>query len=229
MTTSGTYTFGPSVGQLVLNAYGRIQIRRTEITQQHLIDAADESNLLQVEFSNLLPNLWLSETYTAALTQGTATYTLPARLIAPMAVYLTTTYGGNSTDRILTPISTYEYAALPVKTTQAPPTSYWFDRQEEPIMHLWPVPDGNATYTLNMRMVSQPQDAKLPNGQTPEFPYRFLDAFTAGLAARLAVIYRPELEDRRKADAQRAWDIAATQDQEDVPLWVAPMIGTYYR
>lgn len=229
MTTSGTYGFAPSVGELVLNAFGRIQIRRTEITQQHLADAANESNLLQVEFSNRLPNLWLSETHTVSLSQGTASYVLPARLIAPMAVYLTTTYGSTSNDRILTPISTYEYAALPTKTTQGPPTSFWFDRQESPVVHLWPVPDGDAVYTLNLRMVSQPQDAKLPNGQNLEFPYRFLDAFAAGLAARLSVIYRPELEDRRKADAERAWSIAATQDQEDVPLFVAPMIGGYYR
>ena len=229
MATSGTYTFNPSVGDLVLDAFARIQIRRTEITQQHLIDAAMQANFVQVEMSNLLPNLWLSETYTTALTQGTASYTLPARLIAPMAVYLTTTYGGNSTDRILSPISTFEYAALPTKTTQGPPTSFWFDRQEEPVVHLWPVPDGNATYTLNMRMVSQPQDALLANGQTAEFPYRFLDAFAAGLAARLAVIYRPELEDKRKADAERAWSIAATQDQEDVPMYISPMLGNYYR
>ena len=229
MTTSGTYAFGPSVGELMLNAFGRIQIRRTEITQQHLADAANEANFVQVEMSNRLPNLWLSETYTVSLSQGTADYTLPARLIAPMAVYLTIASGSNSTDRILVPISTFEYASLPNKTTQGQPTSYWFDRQESPIFHLWPVPDGNATYTLNLRMVSQPQDAKAPNGLAPEFPYRFLDAFAAALAARLAVIYKPELEDKRKADAERAWTIAATQDQEDVPMFVAPQLGQYWR
>ena len=229
MATSGTYTYNPSVGDLVLNAFGRIQIRRTEITQQHLIDAANEANLLQVEMSNRLPNLWLSETYSVSLVSGTADYTLIARLIAPMAVYLTTTYNGVSTDRILSPISTFEYAALPNKTTSGPPTSFWFDRQETPIVHLWPVPDGNATYTLKMRMISQPQDALLTNGQTAEFPYRFIDAFVAGLAARLSVIYRPELETKRQADAERAWSIAATQDQEDVPLYISPMLGNYYR
>lgn len=229
MASSGTYGFGPSVGEIVLDAFSRIQIRRTEITQQHLVDAAVQANFVQVEMSNRLPNLWLSETYEVSLVQGTAEYELPARLIAPMAVYLTTEYNGVSTDRILSPISTFEYAALPTKTTQGPPTSFWFDRQESPIVHLWPVPDGNATYTLNLRMVSQPQDALMSNGQTPELPYRFLDAFAAQLAARLAVIYRPELEDKRKADAERAWTIAATQDQEDVPMYISPMLGNYYR
>lgn len=229
MASSGTYSFAPSIGELILNAYGRIQIRRTEITQQHLADAANEANLVQVEFSNRLPNLWLCETYTVNLSQATAEYTLPARLIAPMAVYLTITQGSVSTDRILVPISTYEYAALPNKTTQGQPTSFWFDRQESPIVHLWPVPDGNAIYTLNLRMVSQPQDARAQSGTTLEFPYRFLDAFAASLAARLAVIYKPELEAKRQADAERAWAIAATQDQEDVPMFITPALSGYYR
>lgn len=229
MTTSATYAFNPSIGELVLNAFGRIQLRRTEITEQHLVDAANEANFLQVEFSNRLPNLWLAETYTVSLTQGTASYPLLARLIAPTAVYLTINNNGVATDRILTPLSTYEYAALPVKTTQGVPTSYWFDRQETPVVYMWPVPDGNATYTLNLRMISQPQDARLANGINAEIPYRWLDAFTAALAARLAVIYRPELEAKRQADAERSWTIAATEDTEQVPLYLIPGIASYYR
>lgn len=229
MTTSATYSFNPSIGELVLNAFGRIQIRRTEITEQHLVDAANEANFLQVEFSNRLPNLWLAETYTVSLTQGTASYTLLPRLIAPTAVYLTINNNGVATDRILTPISTYEYAALPVKTTQGVPTSYWFDRQETPVVYMWPVPDGNAQYVLNLRMISQPQDAKLGNGINAEIPFRWLDAFTAALAARLAVIYKPELEAKRQADAERAWTIAATEDTEQVPMYLIPTIGGYYR
>jgi hypothetical protein len=229
MATSGTYSFSPSVGEIALNAFNRIQIRRTEITQQHLADAANEANFVQVEFSNRLPNLWLAETYSVSLVAGTASYALLPRLIAPMAVYMTTTSGSVSTDRILAPISTYEYAALPNKTTQGPPTSFWFDRQETPVVYLWPVPDDAATYTLKLRMVSQPQDANLPNGVTPEIPYRWLDAFTASLAARLATIYRPELEAKRQADAERSWQIAAAEDTEQVPLYIFPSLSGYYR
>ena len=230
MTTSGTYSYAPSTADLVLNAYGRIQIRRTEITQQHLADAAIEANLVQVEFSNRQPNLWLSETYPVSLVAGTSTYSLLARHISPMAVYMTTTNGsGTSTDRILFPISTFEYAALPNKTQQGPPTSFWFDRQETPQVVLWPVPDSAATYTLNLRILSQPEDATLPSGTTPNLPYRWFDAFTSALAARLSAIYKPEIEDRRKADAERAWQIASQQDTEDVPIYVIPALGGYCR
>ncbi len=172
--SSGTYAWSPSIGDLTLNAFGRIGIRRTELTQQHLADAATESNLLQVEFSNRQPNLWKSELYTVNLVEGQATYTLPARMISPMAVYITVTPVGSSTsfDRILNPISTYEYAALPDKQTQASPTTYWYNRQIAPQITMWQVPDGSANYVLNLQILSQPDDAKLPNGVTPNFPYR---------------------------------------------------------
>jgi len=230
MSSSGTYDFGPSVGDITLNAFGRIGIRRTELTQQHLQDAATESNFTQVEFSNRQPNLWLSELYEIPLVQGQAAYELPSRLISPMAVYMTVNPGGSgaSFDRILNPISTYEYASLPNKDIQAQPTTYWYHRTIAPEIYIWQVPDDSATYTLKLRILSQPEDAKLPSGVTPNLPYRWLDAFTAALSARLAAIYRQDLEDKRKADAERAWQIAAKEDIEYVPQFIYPALGTYY-
>jgi hypothetical protein len=238
MTSSGTYGFQPSVGDLVLNAFHRIGLRGTEIQQQHLNDAALEANFVQVEFSNRQPNLWLSELYQVSLVQGTATYTLPARMIAPMAVYMTVTPSGgdNPFDRILNPISTYEYASLPDKTTQAPPTCYWYNRQIAPQVTLWQVPDGNATYVLNLQILSQPQDANLPLGVTPQIPYRWFDAFTAALAARLAEIYPDTLTKSKGptavsdmwAKAERAWQIASKEDIEYVPTYIYPALGGYY-
>lgn len=228
MTTSSTYTFDPGIGDLVLSAFARIGIRRTEITQQHMADAAVEANLVQVELSNLQPNLWSAETYTISLSQGTSAYPLPARMISPMAVYLTLTQDGVSTDRILTPISTYEWAALPTKTLQAQPTTFWYERTNPPIVNLWPVPDGNATYTLNLRILSQLQDTKLSGGTTLQMPYRWLDVFTAKLAHRLARIYAPQIEDKRAADAERAWEIAAKEDIEYTPMFIYPTLSQYY-
>ena len=238
MTASGTYAFSPSIADLTLNAFGRIGLRRTELTQQHLADAATESNFVQVEMSNRQPNLWKSQLYQVSLTQGVATYTLPAAVVAPMAVYMTVTPTGSSSpyDRILNPISTYEYAALPNKTVQNPPTTFWYNRQIIPQITLWQVPDGNATYVLNLQILYQGQDATLPNGVTPDLPYRWLDAFTAMLAARLGEIYPTELVKSKGpsavadmwAKAERAWGIAAKEDIEYVPTYIIPGIGGYY-
>lgn len=213
----------------MLTAFGRLGIRRTEITAQHLADAENEANLLQVNLSNRQPNLWTDELYTQALTESTATYTLNARLIAIQAAYLTTTSGGVSTDRLLWPYSTFEYAAIPDKTQEGPPTAYWYNRQITPEMTLWPVPDGNATYTLKMRVCRQIQDVSLTSGTTLDLPYRWLDVYVADLAHRLSRIYAPALEQARKADAAEAWANAATEDQERVPLYISMSTQGYYR
>ncbi len=73
------------------------------------------------------------------------------------------------------------------------------------------------------------QDANLPGGETPDVPYRWIDAIVAGLAHRLSRIYAPQMEQLRKADAVDAWTTAATQDVENVALTLAPSIGLYYR
>lgn len=229
MATTGTYAYNPSAADLVLNAFARIQIRGPELTQQHLQDAYNEANLLQVEFSNRQPNLWTSELYTTTLVASTATYSLPARTITILAAYISTTTGSTTTDTILSPISTTDYASLPVKADEGVPSQFWYNRQLTPQVTFYPVPDDDTTYTLNLRILAQMEDVSLANGTTLDLPYRWMDAFTSGLASRLAQIYKPEMADRLDARAERAWKIAATEDQEDIPITVAPMIGGYFR
>lgn len=231
MTTSGTVAFNPSAGDFLLSAYARIGLRRSQLTTQHLTDAATEANLVQVEMANKQPNLWKSELVTVPLVTGTATYTLTARTISFMAVYLTVDTGdsGSTYDRILAPLSTFEYDAMPNKTTQAPPTSYWFNRQTIPTITMWPVPDDTATYFLNLQSLLQIEDVNVAGGATIDMPYRWLDAFTAKLAHRLARIYRPELEAVRKADADEAWNTAGGEDIEYVPMYILPQVNFYTR
>lgn len=230
MATTSTYAFNPSAGDLTLDAFGRIGIRRTELTQQHLADAAMAANFVQVSISNKLPNLWLAETYDVTLVAGTKTYTLPARLISPMAVWMTVTpSGGDPYDRVMMPISTYDYASLPNKDQQAMPTTFWLDRLTIPQVTVWPVPDGQQDIILHLRMISQPQDVSLTNGANINMPYRWLDFFAASLAHRLSRIYAPPLEAARKQDAADAWAEAANEDVEYVPLTIAPATGSYFR
>lgn len=213
----------------MLSAYARIGIRRTEITAQHMADAEQESNLVQVMLSNKQPNLWTDELYEQALTAGSGDYTLPDRMIAIQAAYITTSLNGVDQDRVIWPLSVFEWASLPNKTQQAPPTSYWYDRKITPIMHLWPVPDDSATYTLKMRICRQIQDVTIPGGVTLDLPYRWLDVFVADLSYRLARIYAPDKEAARKVDSKEAWDNAATEDVENVPIYIQPNLSGYYR
>lgn len=225
-TYSGSYNFSPSAGEIIMNAYGRIQIRPTEILASHIQQATMEMNLLLAKFNNQTPNLWAIDLEPLPLTQGAATYSLPAPTIQILDAYMRLDNPG--TDTMLYAMSRTEYAAVAQKTTQGPPNQFWFNRQISPEITLYPVPDGNGPYTLYLYIVRNIQDAYAAGGLNVEIPTLWMDALAAGLSYRLARIYRPELEDKRKMDADEAWTIAATQNTENVNLYVSPSIGGYY-
>ena len=224
MATSNTWAFNPSVGNLALSAYSRIQIRRPALLAEHLFDAYQETNFLMSSWSNMAPNLWTVDLVTQALVVGTATYAVDAKTVMILDAYITI----DSQDRLMFPMSRTEYASQPDKTNQATPTTYWFNRILSPTITLWPVPD-DSTVVLNYYRCTQNQDANLQSGETPAIPYRFVDAMVAGLAHRLARIYKPEVEAQRKQDAMEALALAQTQDIEAVPMFLAPQLEGYFR
>jgi hypothetical protein len=223
---SQTFNFFPSTGEIGLTAFGRIGIKRPAITASHMAELRNAANLLLSEWSNQTPNLWVVDLITEPLIAGQATYDVPVETVMILDLYLS--YGTPSTDRILFPVSRSEYAAYPDKTAQAVPNVFWFDRILAPTFTLWPVPDASSTYTVNYYSVRQTYDADVAGAKNPEIPYRFLEAFTAGIAWKLSEIYAPQLEDKLFARYQRAWGIASTQDVENVPLYITPGTGGYF-
>ena len=183
------------------------------------------SNLIMSEFSNRQPNLWTVGLTTVTLTPGTATYSVNPEIVMILDMYIS--YGTPSQDRLIFPISRTEYASYPNKTKQGFPSVFWFDRLLSPTFTLWAVPDSTYTYTASYYSCRQTQDMGLTNGTTPDLPYRFLEAFTAVLAWKLAEIYAPEREDKMMAKYERAWSIAATQDTENVGLYISPGLSGY--
>lgn len=225
-STSGTYDFLPSTGEIGLTAFGRVGIKRTAITASHMAELRNAANFLLSEWSNQTPNLWEVGLISTPLVAGTATYNVTAQTVMILDMYIS--YGTPNTDRLIFPISRSEYAAYPNKTTQSIPTVFWFNRLISPTITLWPVPDSAATYTMNYYSVRQTQDANLGSAETPEIPYRLLEAFTAGLAWKLSEIYNQALEEKMFSRYQRAWGIAASQDTENVPFYLTPGIGGYF-
>lgn len=223
MATSGTYAFNPSVGNLALSAYSRIQIRRPALLAEHMFDAYQETNFMMSSWSNMAPNLWTVDLVTQALTASTATYSVDAKTVMILDAYITV----SDQDRLIFPISRTEYSSYPNKSSEGVPSVFWFDRILAPTITLWLVPDD--TYTLSYYRCTQNQDANLQSGETPAVPFRFLDAMVAGLAHRLARIYKPELEQQRKQDAAEALALAQTQDTENVAMTMQPILSGYYR
>jgi len=228
VATSGTYNFNPSGAEFILTAFGRIQVRPTEITPSHMFTARMALNFVLSEMSNEQPNLWEVELQTIPLVQGTVSYSVPAQTVMILDLYLTTGSGVTTNDRYLYPISRTEYASYPNKTQQAPPTVYWYDRLISQTVTFYPVPDGNGPYTANFYSVRQTQDADVINGKNVEIPYRFYEMYTAGVAWKLAETYAPQLEDKALMKFERAKQIAYKQDVENVPMTIQPGLAGYF-
>lgn len=229
MATSGTYAFNLSNGGIMRNAFGRIRVRMPSIRTEHLITAQDELNLAFAEAANKQVNLWKVDQVTVPLVAGQATYDVDPSTVMILDAWIRTSQGGATNDRYISPVSRTDYASYSNKATPGAPTTYWFDRQINPTVTMWPVPDASGPYTLMYFRCRQMQDAAFAGGQTPDLPYRWLDWVVASLAYRLARHYAQELEAVRKVDAKEAWDVAASQDTENVNLSLSPPISTFYR
>jgi hypothetical protein len=121
-------------------------------------------------------------------------------------------------DILVTPFSRHEYVSQIMKQQIGRPTSYYLDRQINPVLYLWPAPSNvfnNLYYTYTQHM--QDINALIDNF---EVPARFYPPLTKALAYALA-IKNPQFDLTRsqvlKAEADEAYNIAAKEDRERVP------------
>ena len=229
MATSGLYTFNPDLGSLFLSAFSRDQVKRTELTPQHLADAKMEANLLQIEWANQGVLLWTQDTQTFTMVQGQATYSVPANTVMVLDLYISPNGTAGGQNRLIMPFSRTDYASISNPAQQGFPTSFFFLRTVAPSLTVWPVPDGNATYQCTYWRYRQIQDAVPAGGGNAEIQALFLDAYTAGLAHRLSRHYAPALEQQRKQDYADAFGLAMKQNTENVAIYITPGLSGYYR
>lgn len=151
-----------------------------------------------------------------------------------MAQAQTELYNDNHVDFILYPLSRTEYAMQPDKQIQYRPTTFWFDRQINPRIVFWNVPDNNGPYIMNLWVMQQPDDAVVEGGVGVGVPFRWFDAFCAGLALRLCRKFPPAPQSGTviadlRAEYQAALQSALKEDIERVPLMVTPGLTSYFR
>ena len=230
MTTSGTYTFNPSLGELVIYAFNLCGLRGTSVLQEHMQSARMASNMLLSRWANQGVNLWKVDLITVPLVTGQSTYTVDANTVVILDAYVTNDMTGENIDRIIMPVSRTEYASYPNKEQQGFPTVFWFDRLLSPTVTLWPVPNvDNGPSTLSYYRVTQIQDSNLSSGQTVDIPYLWMEAFAYGLATRLSQIWAPDKLALLKPFADEAYAIAAEQNIETAQQYISPMISGYFR
>ena len=230
MTTSGTYTFNPSLGELTLYAYNLAGLRNTSVLQEHMEAARMATNMMLSRWSNQGVNLWKVDLVTVPLVQAQTTYTVDSNTVMILDAYMVIDDGlSNPIDRIISPISRTEYASYPNKEQQGFTTTFWFDRLLSPTVTLWPVPDGNSAQYLKYYRVVRLEDAAFTNGQTVDIPYLWFEAFADGLAYRLARVWNPPMAPGLKMLADESYQIAASQNIEQAQQYISPQISGYYR
>jgi hypothetical protein len=227
MTTSGTYSFSPSLGELVVHAYNLIGVRPTSLAQEHMEAARMAANLMLSRWSNQGVNLWAVDLVNTPLIAGQATYPVDQSTVMILDAYIA---NPASIDRIIMPVSRTQYASYPNKAQQGFPTVFWFDRLLAPTITLWPVPSAaNSPQSLKYYRVRRVQDANLPAGETVEIPPLWLEAFAYGLAMRLAQVWAPQMLASLKPFADESYQIAAEQNVENVATYISPSISGYFR
>lgn len=224
MATSGTYTFNPALGEVVVYAYNLIGIRPAALLQEHLESARMATSMMLSRWSSQGVNLWCVDLETVPLVAGTATYPVPPDTVVMLDAYVTV----DGIDRIILPVSRTEYASYPNKDQQGFPTTFWFDRTLSPTVTLWLVPDGSQT-SLKYYRVRRIQDSNLQSGEQVEIPYYFLEALAFGLAQRLAMIWAPEKVAIMKPLADEAYQIAVSQNVETAQQYISPQLSGYWR
>jgi hypothetical protein len=230
MTTSGTYTFNPSLGELTLYAYNLAGLRNTSVLQEHMEAARMATNMMLSRWSNQGVNLWKVDLVSVPLIQAQQTYTVDSNTVMILDAYMVIDNGnGSPIDRIITPVSRTEYASYPNKNQQGFTTVFWFDRLLSPTVTLWPVPDGNSAQYLKYYRVVRLEDAAFSNGQTVDIPYLWFEAFADGLAYRLARVWNPPIAPGLKMLADESYQIAASQNIEQAQQYISPQISGYYR
>ena len=217
MTTSGSRDFNLDVGEIIEEAYERcgLEVR----TGYDARTARRSLNLMFADWANRGLNLWTVKQGTITLTQGQAQQTLTDDVVDILEV----TLRRSSTDYEVERISRGEYATLPNKTTQGRPSQYYFDRQIDPVINLWSVPE-NSTDQLIYYYVQRIEDADaLVN--TTDMPFRFYPCMVAGLAYYMAMKRAPERVQLLKSVYEEEFQRAADEDEGRTPLKLQPSLS----
>jgi hypothetical protein len=224
-----------TVGQTTINTATVIEhaVRRCGISPEKqtpdvLKLARDNLFFLFMSYSNRGLPLWCVEEVNVPLVSGTKSYECPDGTVDVLQVNLRHTSGGTYTDRILTRMSRDQYFMLPNKESPGIPNQYWYNRQLEPVINVWPVIN-SADYSL--RIIRQRQVADVGAlTETLDIPARWIESTIWQLAKRIAVSI-PEIDPVKKQEvlalaAENQIEVEA-EDVDNAPVMLQPNISVY--
>lgn len=216
MATSGSRDFNLDVSDIIEEAYERcgLEVR----TGYDARTARRSMNLMFADWANRGINLWTVRQGTITLTDGQATETLTADVVDLLEVVVRR----NNTDYDLNRIGRGDYLSIPNKTTEGRPSQYYFNRQVEPQITMWPTPE-NSTDQLVYYYIRRLEDADALTNDV-ELPFRFLPCAVAGMAYYIALKKAPERIQLLKTVYEEEFQRAADEDEDRVSLKLQPSI-----
>jgi len=174
------------------------------------------------EWANRGLNQWTITQRSQALVSGTGNYTLTNDVIDILSVVVRR--GG--TDYTLERISRADYLNIPTKGTEGRVTQFFLDRQIDPELKLWPVPD-NSTDVVYYDALTRMDDADKATN-TMEVPFRFYPCLAAGLAYYISIKRAPNRVQLLKAVYEEEFERAMSEDRDRASFNVVPQYE-YFR
>jgi hypothetical protein len=214
--TSGLYNFSPDVAEMTSEAWERLGFEPETLKARHAKSTRRSMNFMFADWTARgFKQPWIV-TQSTTLTQGQNIVPLASPAVDVYHAYLTRA----GLDVEMFPISRTEWEAIPNKLQQGRPTMYWVDYETEnnngqPQVVIWQASQNN-TDIINFACMNRAQDVGQANAGL-FIPYVWNEACVAGLAARLAIKWRPDRYQLLKTEAEAAYIIAMGASREKGP------------
>ena len=216
MATSGTKTFSIDTAEVIEEAY---ELAGLELRTAYDAQTARRSlNILFADWSNRGINLWTISQVTLSLVESTSSYTLNSYDIDILEAVIRR----DNTDISIDRISRAEYLNIPTKSTEGRPSQFFVDRQETPVLYLWPTPENSTDQLISYRL--QRIDDVTASAQDQEVPSRFIPPMVYGLAYQVALKKNPQMAAPLKMEYEENFMRAAEEDRSRASVHLVPRI-----
>jgi hypothetical protein len=187
VTTSGSFTFDPSVSSLMDEAFERAGVDPQTLTHRHIISAKMSLNLMFTEWAvEDTDALYRDAAGSTTISAGDDDFPLPAGGIDILDLVMA--YNGETTDNPLSRISRQDYLNLANKAQTGRPSLYYVDVSvlNTPTVVVWPVPEATCIFTYDYMRTLQTVTGL---SETTDVQRLWLEALASGWAAKLAGKY----------------------------------------
>lgn len=191
MATSGTFNFSDNTqaAQIIVEAFERLGIFGEQVSGDMLSSGLHSFNYMLTSWTGDESKQWaMTSLKEHVCVPGEASFSLDNGEYD----ILDMVYRENNIDIGMSQISRSEYLLINAKYIQSSPVQYFLDKsQYPPVIYLYPVPN-SALLSLIYTVVKLPEDISDPSYLAAVTPW-WIEAMTAGVTARLATKFKPEM------------------------------------